>query len=60
MLDGGHAAMVCAKVLTVPRAENWGIGWDFGAIGQGLAIAIGACFARPGQRVTHVTGNPRS
>ncbi|MYZ36094.1 MULTISPECIES: thiamine pyrophosphate-binding protein [unclassified Streptomyces] len=57
VLDGGHAAMVCAKILTVPRAENWAVGWDFGAIGQGLALAIGACFARPGQRVTHATGD---
>lgn len=57
VVDGGHAAMVCTKILTVPRAENWGIGWDFGAIGQGLALAIGACFARPGERVTHVTGD---
>ncbi|WP_127354048.1 thiamine pyrophosphate-dependent enzyme [Actinacidiphila soli] len=57
LFDGGHAAMVCTKILTVPRAENWALGWDFGAIGQGLAIAIGACFARPGQRVTHVTAD---
>ncbi|MGW3923938.1 thiamine pyrophosphate-binding protein [Streptomyces sp. NPDC005093] len=57
VLDGGHAAMVCVKILTVPRAENWAVGWDFGAIGQGLALAIGACFARPGQRVTHTTGD---
>ncbi|MFD7117794.1 thiamine pyrophosphate-binding protein [Streptomyces sp. NPDC056730] len=57
VLDGGHAAMVCTKVLTVPRAENWSIGWDFGAVGQGLALAIGACFARPGERVTHVTAD---
>ncbi|QXE38180.1 thiamine pyrophosphate-binding protein [Streptomyces sp. GMY02] len=57
VVDGGHAAMVCTKILTVPRAGNWGIAWDFGAIGQGLALAIGACFARPGERVTHVTGD---
>ncbi|MGW8802801.1 thiamine pyrophosphate-binding protein [Streptomyces sp. NPDC055775] len=57
VLDGGHAAMVCVKILTVPRAENWAVGWDFGAVGQGLALAIGACFARPGQRVTHTTGD---
>jgi hypothetical protein len=34
--------MVCVKILTVPRAENWAVGWDFGAIGQGLSLAIGA------------------
>ncbi|WP_392839422.1 thiamine pyrophosphate-dependent enzyme [Streptomyces sp. LN500] len=47
----------CVKILTVPRAENWAVGWDFGAVGQGLALAIGACFARPGERVTHTTGD---
>jgi thiamine pyrophosphate-dependent acetolactate synthase large subunit-like protein len=57
VLDGGHAAMVCVKTFTIPRAENWGLGWDFGAIGQGLGIALGACFARPGKRVTHVTAD---
>jgi acetolactate synthase I/II/III large subunit len=57
VLDGGHAAMVCVQTLTIPRAENWGVGWDFGAIGQGLGIALGACFARPGKRVTHVTAD---
>ena len=57
VLDGGHAAMVCAQTLTISRAEDWGSGFDFGAIGQGLAIAIGACFARPGKRVTHVTAD---
>ncbi len=25
--------------------------------GKGLSIAIGACFARPGERVTHVTAD---
>ncbi|MFF1421032.1 thiamine pyrophosphate-binding protein [Streptomyces sp. NPDC058280] len=57
VVDGGHVGMIYAKMLTVPCAENWGLGWDFGAIGQGLATAIGACFARPGERVTHVTGD---
>ena len=33
-------------------ADNWASGLDFGAIGQGLGIALGACFARPGKRVT--------
>lgn len=57
VLDGGHAAMVCAKTITIGQAENWGLGLDFGAVGQGLAIALGACFARPGERVTHLTGD---
>jgi thiamine pyrophosphate-dependent acetolactate synthase large subunit-like protein len=57
VFDGGHAAMVCTKALSSPRAENWGLGLDFGAIGQGLGIAIGASFARPGERVTHMTAD---
>jgi thiamine pyrophosphate-dependent acetolactate synthase large subunit-like protein len=57
VFDGAHAAMACIKAMSSPRAENWGMGWDFGAIGQGLGIALGACFARPGKRVTHITGD---
>jgi acetolactate synthase-1/2/3 large subunit len=55
--DGGHACMVYAETFSVPRAENWAMTFDFGAIGQGLGIALGACFARPGKRVTHMTGD---
>jgi acetolactate synthase I/II/III large subunit len=57
VFDGGHAAMVTGKALSSPSAENWSLGLDFGAIGQGLSIALGACFARPGKRVTHVTAD---
>jgi acetolactate synthase I/II/III large subunit len=55
--DGGHAGMVFAETFTIPRAEDWAITLDFGAIGQGLGVAIGACFARPGKRVTHMTAD---
>ena len=55
--DGGHAAMVYAETFSIPRAENWAAALDFGAVGQGLGIAIGACFARPGKRVTHMTAD---
>jgi acetolactate synthase I/II/III large subunit len=57
VFDGGHAAMVTCQALSSPSAENWNLGLDFGAIGQGLSIALGACFARPGKRVTHVTAD---
>ena len=57
VFDGGHAGMVGVQNLTVTKAENWGAPWDFGAIGQGLGIALGACFARPGKRITHVTAD---
>jgi acetolactate synthase-1/2/3 large subunit len=57
VIDGGHAGLVAQQILTSPNADSWGNGWDFGSIGQGLSIAIGACFARPGERVTHVTAD---
>jgi thiamine pyrophosphate-dependent acetolactate synthase large subunit-like protein len=55
--DGGHAGMVYNETFSVPRAENWAMTWDFGSIGQGLGIALGACFARPGKSVTHMTAD---
>ncbi len=57
VFDGGHAAFVCFAALSSPSADDWSTGFDFGAVGQGLGIALGACFARPGKRVTHLTGD---
>jgi acetolactate synthase-1/2/3 large subunit len=57
VFDGGHALMVAVQTLTSPGLDNWTTGADFGAVGQGLAIALGACFARPGKRITHVTAD---
>lgn len=57
VFDGGHCAMVMSQALSSASAENWSLGLDFGAIGQGLAIAVGTCFARPDKRVTHLTGD---
>jgi acetolactate synthase I/II/III large subunit len=57
VFDGGHAAMVMCQAMSSPSAGNWASGLDFGAIGQGLSIALGACFARPGKRVTHLTAD---
>jgi acetolactate synthase-1/2/3 large subunit len=57
VIDGGHAGLVAQQILSSPNADSWGNGWDFGSIGQGLSIAIGASFARPGKRVTHVTAD---
>ena len=57
VFDGGHALMVAVQAITSSGADNWALGADFGAVGQGLAIALGACFARPGKRVTHVTAD---
>ena len=57
VFDGGHSAMVNVQAMSSPSADNWASGLDFGAIGQGLGIALGACFARPGKRVTHLTAD---
>jgi acetolactate synthase I/II/III large subunit len=57
VFDGGHSLMVTCQTITSPSADSWSLGADFGAVGQGLAIALGACFARPGKRVTHLTAD---
>ncbi|MEP9372823.1 thiamine pyrophosphate-binding protein [Mesorhizobium sp. KR1-2] len=57
VFDGGHSAMVTCRAMSSPSADNWALGLDFGAIGQGLSIALGACFARPGKRITHLTAD---
>jgi acetolactate synthase I/II/III large subunit len=57
VFDGGHSAMVTCQAMSSPSADNWALGLDFGAIGQGLSIALGACFARPNKRVTHLTAD---
>jgi acetolactate synthase-1/2/3 large subunit len=57
VFDGGHAAMVFIETFTVRSADDWAPSIDFAAIGQGLGLALGACFARPGRRVTHLTGD---
>ena len=57
VFDGGHSLMVTCQTVTSASADSWSLGADFGAVGQGLAIALGACFARPGKRVTHLTAD---
>jgi acetolactate synthase I/II/III large subunit len=54
---GGHAGYLVCQMLKVNSPENWNYTIDFGALGQGLATAIGAAFARPGQRIYHLTGD---
>jgi acetolactate synthase I/II/III large subunit len=58
VIGGGHSAQVACFTIAASSPRNWSCtSIDFGAIGQGLAVAIGACFARPGRRVVHVTGD---
>jgi acetolactate synthase I/II/III large subunit len=54
---GAHAGYLVCQLLKITSAENWSYTIDFGALGQGLATAIGAAFARPGERVYHLTGD---
>jgi acetolactate synthase-1/2/3 large subunit len=55
--SGGHCGYLGCQLLTVASERNWNYTIDFGALGQGLATAIGAAFARAGERVTHFTGD---
>ena len=55
--DGGHCVIAICQHLAVCHPRNWTYSFDFGCIGQGLALALGGCFARPGRRVTLVTGD---
>ncbi|MEV8636018.1 thiamine pyrophosphate-binding protein [Streptosporangium sp. NPDC051023] len=55
--DGGHFCAFPCQLLTVTTPDRFVFAPSFGCIGQGLGIAIGASFARPGQRVTLVAGD---
>ncbi|QKW53632.1 thiamine pyrophosphate-binding protein [Streptomyces buecherae] len=58
VIGGGHAAITACQLLPATAPRHWTCASvDFGAIGQSLAVAIGACFARPDQRTIHVTGD---
>jgi len=58
VIGGGHVAQVACQTLHAFSPQDWTCtSIDFGALGQGLSVAIGACFARPDERVTHVTAD---
>ncbi|NED06918.1 thiamine pyrophosphate-binding protein [Streptomyces sp. SID6648] len=58
VIGGGHAALsACQAIPPTGRRDFTCVSTDFGAIGQALPVAIGACFARPGERVHHVTAD---
>jgi acetolactate synthase I/II/III large subunit len=58
VVGGGHVAQVACQTLHASSPRDWTCtSIDFGALGQGLSVAIGACFARPDERVTHVTAD---
>jgi acetolactate synthase-1/2/3 large subunit len=55
--DGGHCVQATCQKVRVDHPRNWTYSFDFGCIGQGLGLAIGACLARPSRRVTLITGD---
>lgn len=58
VIGGGHAALSACQMLPASGPRDFTcVSTDFGAIGQALPVAIGACFARPGERVFHVTAD---
>jgi acetolactate synthase-1/2/3 large subunit len=57
IVDAGHFGSFAQQGLTVRSPRDYAFTHDFGAIGQGIGIAIGAAVARPGDRVTLVLGD---
>ena len=58
VIGGGHASLSACQLLPASGPRDFTcVSADFGAIGQSLPVAIGACFARPGQRVFNVTAD---
>lgn len=57
VLDGGHFAIFTAQGLSAPDPTRFMFTSDFGAIGQGLGVAIGAALGAGGARVTAVLGD---
>ncbi|MHB1836083.1 MAG: thiamine pyrophosphate-binding protein [Solirubrobacteraceae bacterium] len=57
VIDGGHFAIFASQLLTVHAPEQFIFTSDFGAIGQGLATAIGAAIGAPEPRTTLVVGD---
>jgi len=58
VIGGGHCAQVACFSIRSSSPRDWTCtSIDFGALGQGLPVAVGACFARPRRRITHITGD---
>jgi acetolactate synthase I/II/III large subunit len=58
VIGGGHAALSACQSLPASAPRDFTcVSTDFGAIGQALPVAIGGCFARPGERMYHVTAD---
>ena len=57
VVDAGHFGSFAQQGLSVRSPRDYAFSHDFGAIGQGIGIAIGAAVARPRDRVTVVLGD---
>jgi acetolactate synthase I/II/III large subunit len=57
VVDAGHFSAFAQQGLRSSHARDYTFTHQFGAIGQGLGIALGAAVARPGERVTAVLGD---
>jgi len=58
VLGGGHAAITASQLIPPTRYGEWScVSVDFGAIGQALPVAIGACFSQPGRRIFNITAD---
>jgi len=58
VIGGGHCAQVACFTIRASAPKDWTCtSVDFGALGQALPVAVGACFARRERRITHVTGD---
>jgi acetolactate synthase I/II/III large subunit len=58
VIGGGHSGQVACQVLPASGPADWTCtSVDFGALGQALPVALGGCFARPGERVHLVTAD---
>ena len=55
--DAGRFLHLAYRVFSNPPLDGYVHGLGFGAIGIGLAQAIGAWFARPNRPVLHITGD---
>jgi acetolactate synthase-1/2/3 large subunit len=57
VVDAGHFSGFAQQGLHSSHARDYTFTHQFGAIGQGLGIALGAAVARQGERVTAVLGD---
>jgi acetolactate synthase I/II/III large subunit len=57
VVGAGHFSAFPLSYLPERRSHTYIPVFDFGSIGQGLPVAIGACFAQPEQRVIAFEGD---